>query len=573
VTGAFVYLVLCSARNRFRTRLKRLRQPRYLVGFIVGGLYLYFIFIGPVGRSPGRGGPPGWSVESMAGMMTVGLSVLLFVGVALAWLLPGRRRAIEFTRPEVQFLFTAPVSRRELIHYKLVRGQFGAFVSSVIFALLFRPGSLGRGLMVAAGLWLAFGLINLHLTGVALSRASLVEHGASGRRRFGLPALVVLGAVLTVGGTVAAAWPALAALTSGRAVLDEVVRLLTTGVAGAVLWPFRMLATLPFASSSDATLRALGPVAGLYVLNYLWVVRSETAFEEASAESAEKRARHPLAEKPKVRKSIATPFRLAARGRVETAILWKNLILVSRYVSLRLLFRMLPLVIVFGVMFSEAGERGLAQAAGAIAAGLLVMTVMIGPMMARNDLRQDLANLAVLKTWPVTGATLLRGQVLAPVMLLSGLAVLLIVAAGSLLSGVIAKAGVTTWALLGYVAAAVILAPALILGQVVLQNAIAVFFPAWVSTSGTRARGIDVMGQRILLTFGTFLGLLVGLIPAGLAAGVTGAALYAISGRVIAVIPALAGAAVILVECWVATQLLGAVLDRTDISAVEAEER
>ncbi|MCK7478232.1 MAG: hypothetical protein M0C28_13115 [Candidatus Moduliflexus flocculans] len=45
----------------------------------------------------------------------------------------------------------------------------------------------------------------------------------------------------------------------------------------------------------------------------------------------------------------------ALDGPPETAILWKNLILVGRYVSLRTLLRLLPLIVVFGVVARGQG--------------------------------------------------------------------------------------------------------------------------------------------------------------------------------------------------------------------------
>jgi hypothetical protein len=270
---------------------------------------------------------------------------------------------------------------------------------------------------------------------------------------------------------------------------------------------------------------------------------------------------------------MSTPFRLAAHGRIETAILWKNLILVSRYVSVGTFFRLLPLVVIFGFAFSQASRAGLAEMAGFLCVTFIFMLVLMGPMIARNDLRQDLTNLALLKTWPVSGPRLLRGEVLAPAALLSIVAILLIGAAGSLLTPTLQRAGVPVIDHLAYIVTAIILAPALILGQVVLQNAIAVLLPAWAGLGSSRARGIDAMGQRILLTFGTLMGLAVGLIPAGLIAGGIGVTLYALTERVMIVLPAIAGAGVILAECWVATELLGLALDRMDVSALEAEER
>ena len=41
---ASLYIILCSARNRIRVRLRRLREPRYFIGAIVGAAYIYFSF-------------------------------------------------------------------------------------------------------------------------------------------------------------------------------------------------------------------------------------------------------------------------------------------------------------------------------------------------------------------------------------------------------------------------------------------------------------------------------------------------------------------------------------------------
>ncbi len=572
MNGAFAYLVACSFRNRVRSQLKRLRQPRYLAGLVVGVLYLYLIFFRPSSRRATPDLGAGF-MQFPADAMQAGMSVVLFLIVALSWLIPTKKGAIDFTRSEVQFLFTAPVTRRQLIHYKLLRGQLGALFSSIIFTLLMRTGDLVTGLRVMLGLWLTLGLVNLHLTGVGLSRASLMEHGASGWRRFGLPVVIVGAAFLALLWVVAAHWAMLSELEGGREVLRELVHIATTGVAGAILWPFRSAVALTLAGSPAEAGWALGIVAALFILNYMWVVRSDTAFEEASAESAEKRLRDPMRAQPRVAKRLKAPFRLAPRGRVETAILWKNLILVSRYVSLRTLFRLLPIVIIFGFGFSQSNRAGLAEMMGFFSLTLIVMVVLMGPMLARNDLRQDLSNLAMLKTWPVSGRAMLRGQVLAPTALLSVAVLILIVGAASLLTPTLMKAGVSWSDQLAYVVSAILVAPALILGQVVLQNAIAVLLPAWAGLGSSRSRGIDAMGQRILLTFGTFVGLMIGLIPAALIAGGVGVTLYAMTERVMIVIPAIASAIVVIAECWVATELLGLVLDRTDVSAIEAEER
>ena len=52
--SALFYLQYHTVRNRLVYRFKRLKQPKYLIGAIVGGLYLYFYFFrscGPVSRA------------------------------------------------------------------------------------------------------------------------------------------------------------------------------------------------------------------------------------------------------------------------------------------------------------------------------------------------------------------------------------------------------------------------------------------------------------------------------------------------------------------------------------------
>src|ERR1035437_3069229 len=42
--NALFYLQFNSVKNRLTMRFKRLKQPKYLIGLIVGGLYFYWYF-------------------------------------------------------------------------------------------------------------------------------------------------------------------------------------------------------------------------------------------------------------------------------------------------------------------------------------------------------------------------------------------------------------------------------------------------------------------------------------------------------------------------------------------------
>jgi hypothetical protein len=56
--GALLYLRLTSLKNLVRSRLLRLRQPKYLFGAIVGAAYFYFILSRPISGA-GRAVAPG----------------------------------------------------------------------------------------------------------------------------------------------------------------------------------------------------------------------------------------------------------------------------------------------------------------------------------------------------------------------------------------------------------------------------------------------------------------------------------------------------------------------------------
>jgi len=562
--GPLLYLTLCSLRNRMRRRLKRLKEPRYLIGMVVGLAYFWMFFWRPRGPRPNSG---------VAAMSGAGLSIELaaaaglFALIAMAWLWPSKKRgALAFYRSDVQFLFPAPLTRKELIRYAVFRSQLGVLIGSLFMTLFFRASSRAGGWTFFIGTSFALAILNLHLTGVSLRRESLSSHGVAGIARQWLPVAVVGVAAIIIVGTVALDWNTLASQAHASDVGAELSRLATSGAAGIVLMPFRAVTRLPVAQSPAAFLRALPWALLIFILNYFWVIRSDAQFEEASAEFAEKiaRIRKGQLAAPKVRSGTTpTPFKLSLEGPPETAILWKNLIMVGRYLSLRTLILFLPLFVMFGVVLVSGSRGGLGAAFGGMSVLVFIFTILLGPQIARNDLRRDLANLAVLKTWPVSGAALVRGEVMAPAVLLT------VIASLCALNGVIFAASIRMSA--SSAIAAGVLAPGLILLQLLAQNALAVLWPSWFAT-GAQVRGIDVMGQRLLMMLGLLLVLVVAAVPAGIVAGVLLLGIYFLTGTYAVVAPALAAAAVLLTEAFAASHAIGKLLDRTDVSAIDVME-
>ena len=573
--GAFFYLTACSFRNRMRRRLRRLREPRYLIGLVVGALYFYFFLIRPRSAAMRAGRGMQGLMRLLAPLHVMGAAVL-YVMAAFAWVFPGAGTPVTFSRSEVQFLFTAPVTRRQLLHFKLIRSQLGMLLSTALITLLVRPASLAAGWTLMAGLWLVFMAVRLHLMGVALSRSSLARHGRAAILRQLIPAAIVLGATGVLADALIGEWSALVTQPDASSLFARLEALSRTGAAGIVLWPFRALVDLPLSASPEAFWTALPPVLLLIAINYVWVLRSDAAFEEAAAEQAEKRARERGASRPTLKKATATPFQLQPQGPAETAILWKNLILIGRFLSVKVLLRLIPLVVLLAIAVRN-GDRagGVTAVLAAICIPMAAMFTLMGPQMMRNDLRQDLGNLALLKTWPVSGAAIVRGEVLAPTIVMSSIVGLLILTGTLLGTEVFDHIGESAASLaerLSYAAGAGILATAFILAQTVIVNGIAVLFPAWSAAGSSRSRGIDAMGQRLLMMAGILLTLVVALLPGAAVAAVLVFAVYWLTGTILVVLPALLVAGVVVVECWVATELAGRVLDRTDVTAIEASE-
>src|SRR2546425_5127632 len=93
---ASLYIIVCSARNRMRVRLRRLREPRYLIGAFVGAAYIYFSFFarfrmaraGDQRRRAGRTSPPFLVVSAVRSVAPGVVGLALLAMTAAGWLMP-----------------------------------------------------------------------------------------------------------------------------------------------------------------------------------------------------------------------------------------------------------------------------------------------------------------------------------------------------------------------------------------------------------------------------------------------------------------------------------------------------
>jgi uncharacterized membrane protein YfbV (UPF0208 family) len=142
-------------------------------------------------------------------------------------------------------------------------------------------------------------------------------------------------------------------------------------------------------------------------------------------------------------------------------------------------------------------------------------TLLVGPQLARQDLRSDLANVDLLKTYPLPGWQVVLGEMLAPVAILSALLWLALLAAGWALGTL---AGQTAWLALGDRLACglclAVIAPPLCALELLVPNAAMLLFPAWHQATRARTGGIELMGQRMIFVVGQLLTVLLMLLPA-----------------------------------------------------------
>ena len=100
----------------------------------------------------------------------------------------------------------------------------------------------------------------------------------------------------------------------------------------------------------------------------------------------------------------------------------------------------------------------------------------------------------------------------------------------------------------------------------------ALVFPAWVQIGRRRPRGLEVAGQRMVTMAVTWVVMSVALAPGALAGGIVLLALSPLLGDAAWIAAAAAATLVLLVEVLAATEFLGPLYDKLDLTGVEKPE-
>ena len=577
---ALFYLQYHSVKNRTVLRLKRLKQPKYLIGLIFGAFYFYFYFFRFLLTPTSKHGAAGKVVAAIPTdpmfYESVG-ALLLFTFFLLAWVVPTKRAALAFTEAEVAFLFPAPISRKNLIHFKLIRSQLAILFTVLFLTLISTRFASGRALIHALGWWVILSTLNLHILASSFALTRLMDRGLSTwTRRILVLGVVLLGAGIVVGWAMRSlpelTPEAFANMKSFRAYFDE---LLVSGPLPYLLFPLRLVMRPYLAPDWASFFLAIVPALALMLLHYVWVIRADVAFEEASVDASKKIADKVAAARSgnwhgqRVFKKKRPPFILRPRGWPAMGLLWKNLINAGSAFTGRTLITV-TIVLMVMALFLRTSMRGSSWMAvmGAVAIAGCVYALLIGPQMVRQDFRQDLPNMDLLKGFPIPGWQVALGQVLAPTVILTAvhwLLLIILTACACAMPADIIKIPVVMALAVG-VSAAMIL-PGLNLISLLIPNAAVLMFPAWFQAGRDGPSGIEAVGQRLAFALGQFLAFFISLVPAMVAFFGVFLLIQLVAGLPIGILAAsFAAALVLLGEAGIGVMLLGWLFKRFDLS-------
>ncbi|CAN5793607.1 hypothetical protein BH23GEM10_BH23GEM10_13200 [soil metagenome] len=518
MTRHLLYLLGCGLRNRLLRQLRRLRTPRYAIAALIGIAYFWLAFGGfRVGNDQ-----PDAMAEPLIGLANLIGPLALALFVSWWWIGLGRRRPLKLSPTETHMLLPAPITRRQVIQLKLLQAQAGALISAGIGTILLRGGALPWPVRLLS-LWLLISTLYLHQVGASLVRTAAEEQGRRGIRSSAVPLTVFAIMFGTLALALVRALVDIRAAASLSFAAERLTAMLQETGPDIVLAPFRLLLGPTVATSFEEWAPAFAGAAVLLVLHYLWVQRTDAAFEEAASEAGARDAELIRAMKAgglgqanlfgSTRIAPARPWLpLQPTGLPAYAIFWKNTLYSQRLFrpfTLILLATAATAMILAAAVAADTVQEGL-RAAGVVVIVLSGVLTLFGPLTVRNDLRTDLRYSDLLRTWPVGGTAVVAAEIAASTATIS-LAQLILLATGlALLAG---SATVPVWLGLTLFAAAALILPILNGLGICLQNAIALLFPGWVRLGEHGGGGIEDFGQNIMLFVATLVLLVISLVP------------------------------------------------------------
>jgi ABC-2 type transport system permease protein len=563
---AFAYLTWLTLKNRTWTRIRRARNPRYAISAVIGAAYFWFFLIHNPGQVPR-------AISTNFNDMWVVLATVGLVAFATSWwLFGGDKTTLAFSLAETSFLFPAPLSRRAIIGYKLFRAQLTILINAAIFIFLMRRGVgyLPSGYR-AISLWALFTTLNFHRVGAALVRTSWIEHKRHALRQNLVPTLVLVVMIVGVLATGLDGWARVATMYRDSGFLEAVGAaraLIETAPAKYVLWPVHAIVSPVFAMTVHDWAAAMPSAFLVLMLHVWWVVRTDAAFEEAAIAASYERVRRIEAWRsrrysaPRPEEISRSGFIMPTKGHPAIAIVWKNLLCLRRTMQLRVFIAPVVMAIAWGWAFGN--QRGLLGGIAISCATFAGVMTFFGPMLVRNDLRQDMQNLTALKTLPLSGRNVVMAEVMSSALPIAAAQYIVLIVAGVLAllmqdplpaSLVITVLAVALPALLAFATV-----------MVAVQNGAPVLFPGWVRLGAVVGGGMENLGQGVMSMGIILILVLLLMIPAAIVAGASIWFISPFSPAIAAFSALVTGTVTLGAETFGIFAVLGRALEKTEPS-------
>jgi hypothetical protein len=525
IPPALRLLIRLQFRGALRRTGRRMRTAKGAAFAVVGGL-VAFVWLASVGFSVTIGSKTDPAKVNAAAPLALALMCVMNV------LGGGADKVITFTPGEMNFLFPGPFTRRELLLYKLAKTVLGTLGAAAFFALVLLPHS-GGFVPAFAGAFLGFLFVHLLTLAAVMSGQAVGERAYTRARRVALAALVVAAAVAVA--------PAIRS-AGGHGLWPFVTSVQGSPVAQVSLAPFTVFVRVFTARSVFPDLLLWSGVGSAVNLLLIWlVVRLVADYLEAAAAASQRSYERVQRMRGERRLSSAAAARPARRrlpmlpwlgGAGPTA--WRQLTTAFRTARSTLVVLLLLCAAV--VWMTAMGKGNVAAlATGGIWATLFLSTVL------KFDFRGELDQLAWLKAQPVRPLAVAAGQLVVPVMLLTGVHAVIVAAAAAIAPP--HQRGLVLLALPFVVPFNVVL--------VAVENTLFLLFPT--RTAGASAGDLGQMGRQVVFFL---LKMLTVMLAAGLSAGAGFAAGAAAGGSVPAgvaaalLVLALTAAAAVPVTGW-----------------------
>lgn len=399
-------------------------------------------------------------------------------------------RALAFTPQEIDFLFPAPLSRRELLAYHVISRLGVRMLSGLWVSLFVHRHAPNAAAAVAA---VVLGMVFLHLATELMALATAAISAWSSPwvgRGFWVAVAVAL---------VSAAASGIAAAPEGaraQEVAESVIQSLPLRIATFPLRPFGEL----FAAESVRAALLWGTAAlGVLALQGVLLAVLDVAYTERSLDASRKRMERLRRMQSGEAPGVSRPWKLRLRvprlallgpgaplARRQLLELLRN----PRALGLPLLLPAIYLGI-FVLAPLMQGKEPDRESVWAVVGFSLIIPILLPNV--GFDFRRDLDRMAYLKGLPLAPFAVAVGQIFAPV-------AVFVAAQWAVLASVAASSHAVPY---GWLAAPVLLGPPLAWSMVAADNLLFLLMPYRLSTEG--AQNVQFVGKGMMIMFAKFL--------------------------------------------------------------------